>query len=151
MFMLVSASAKPLAIRHELPLADRSTYELVEQLLQDGWECVVARGQQLQTGFQNQVLLMFVDDFGQVWAFRVHLCNARSTTVCVTYRMLYLCEVLTDQIIREHLTEAPFNTQICNLPGARLLNSRMSLVASSAGGSHLPILRTLSASACART
>ena len=151
MFMLVSASAKPLAIRHELPLADRSTYELVEQLLQDGWECVVARGQQLQTGFQNQVLLMFVDDFGQVWAFRVHLCNARSTTVCVTYRMLYLCEMLTDQIIREHLTEAAFNTQICNLPGARLPNSRMSLVASSAGGSHLPILRTLSASACART
>ncbi len=37
-------------IRTDLPLADRSMYELAEQLCNDGWECVVARTSALRTG-----------------------------------------------------------------------------------------------------
>ena len=58
-----TAPMKALAIRSELPLADRSMYELVQQLLSDGWECAVARNKQLQTGLPNMawVVLLIID------------------------------------------------------------------------------------------
>ena len=53
--VLANAPAALMQIRGELPLADRSMFELVEQLCNDGWECVVARSQALQTGCINNI------------------------------------------------------------------------------------------------
>ena len=59
-----------MGIREQLPLADRSTYELVEQLCNDGWECMVARTSALQSGvFKQNMEPLRVAKF--VFGFRI--------------------------------------------------------------------------------
>lgn len=51
-----TAPIRVMEIRRDLPLADRSMYELAEQLCNDGWECVVARTSALRTGHSKHSL-----------------------------------------------------------------------------------------------